>query len=181
MRFVALITLSVLLGCVFVQAREEPLLEWQFLFHCAPNGQEFTGFFTEVTGILNKNEWECERYTASNGRETTSCLPSQFAPSPLKLRRVLTGDNDEFWDWRDIVANGHLQTARTNCSISLAQRDYTFSLANTWLIYNAWPASVALLPAYTMRSDPDNWWKLLLPQSTAQRNPKDVSNRIFYS
>jgi hypothetical protein len=69
-------------------SREEAQLEWSFLFSCDSIG--LTSYFTHVKGLQNRNEWECERFTAPNGRETTSCLPSQLVVQPLQLQRVLT-------------------------------------------------------------------------------------------
>lgn len=53
--------------------------------------------------------------------------------------------NQEFWDWRDLVANGQLFDARTNCDITMFTRDYV--VAFQWEIKNAWPASIEI----------DNW------------------------
>jgi phage tail-like protein len=66
---------------------------------------------------------------------------------PLIFKRILT-TNDEFWTWRDLVANGHLTEARRDCSIQMYLRDYT--VAFTWEIKNAWPASVEIEPLGTM-------------------------------
>jgi phage tail-like protein len=126
----------------------EATLEWGFQIAC--EGHEISGYFTEVSGISNQNEWECERFTAPNGHETTSCLPSQLVVAPLVLKRTLTS-NDDFWNWRDQVANGLLTTARDNCSLSILNRDYSYS--HSYQVFNAWPASVEIKPLGTMEQD----------------------------
>ncbi len=45
-----------------------------------------------------------------------------------------------FWYWRDLVANGELTHARTNCSVEVFSRDYTSAF--TYRIFNSWPASI---------------------------------------
>ncbi len=87
------------------------------------------------------------RFTTSTGRETTSCLPSQLVVKPLIFKRILT-TNDEFWYWRDLVANGDLYDARTDCSITMYTRDYTEAFS--WQIRNAWPAALDIEPLGTM-------------------------------
>ena len=90
---------------------------------------------------------ECERYTASNGREVTSCLPSQLVVSPLYFRKIVTLD-DQIWNWRDLVVNGRLTEARQDCGILMFDRAYRPVMV--FFVNNAWPASVTLKPEGTM-------------------------------
>ncbi len=96
------VTLYVFLFCsgIALQAdagqtrdKADPILEWQFALECTPgnsNSEPIKAYFTEVSGLVNQNEWECERLTSQTGRETSSCVPSQFVVKPLILRRGLT-------------------------------------------------------------------------------------------
>ncbi len=127
------------------------ILEWQYVLDCPDRGLK--GYVTAVKGIKNANEWECERLTTTSARETSSCVPSQFTVAPLIISRPLT-KNSEMWDWRDLVADGQLTDARTNCSINMFERGYTKS--SGYFIYNAWPASVSIKPYHgTMKPFPD--------------------------
>jgi hypothetical protein len=76
---------------LFIQlcaARDDSRLEWGFRFDCA--NTPTAGYFTEIDGPSNQNQWECERITSDNGRETTSCIPSQLVSKPIFLTRTLT-------------------------------------------------------------------------------------------
>ncbi len=81
-------------------ARNEVNLEWDFNLECSNSPSSpfslRSTFVTHIQGIRNKNEWECERLTTPNGRETTSCVPSQFVVEPLVLRRPLTRNDVSF-------------------------------------------------------------------------------------
>ena len=126
----------------------DPLLEWSFRMICE---HHVDTYFTQISGIKNANEcnsvvnfnliWtgECERFTTVNGREVTSCLPSQLVVSPLTFQKIVTLDH-QVWDWRDLVSNGRLTEARNDCGIIMYDRAYRPVIV--YYLYNAWPASV---------------------------------------
>jgi hypothetical protein len=143
----------------------DPILEWSFTLRCGgytsplhnpvdsaerpldtANQSQLKYSFVHVEGVINRNEWECERFTTTLGRETTSCVPSQLVVKPLILKRPLS-PNEEFWDWRDQVASGQLAYARDNCELIMYGRDYRPLFA--WRIRNAWPGIIFLLYSIT--------------------------------
>ncbi len=92
---------------------------------------------------------ECAVETTDTGREVTDCYPSQEQTLPITFSRALT-KNDDLWSWRDLVANGYVEEAKTNCTITLDDRNYYGTIS--WSISDVFPVQIAIDTHQVMHS-----------------------------
>lgn len=114
----------------------DPLVGFQFALDV--NGM--TGYFTEVSGIGSENAVVTHKVVTPEGKEVTLQIPGRVEWGEITLKRGLT-TNVEFWDWREKVVTGDVAGARTDCTITMFDREY--QVAVTWNLINAWPSKIS--------------------------------------
>ena len=117
--------------------REDPLVAFKFGLEIEG---KHSGTFTSVSGIGSESEVVYREIKDSQtGEMIMEVNPGSLRWTPITLKRGVTGNKD-IWDWRQMVIDGDIEGARTNCSI------IAYNQANTeiarWNLVNAWPSSV---------------------------------------
>lgn len=116
----------------------DPLVGFQFAIE-VDGAVPVTGYFTEVSGIGSEHETIEHKVVDENGHEIVQMLPGRLKWSPVTLKRGITADLS-FWDWRQMVVDGDMESARSNCSIIMFDRNYTPLVR--WDFVNAWPSKI---------------------------------------
>jgi phage tail-like protein len=99
-----------------------------------------SGFFTQVGGIGSETEVVQHKIVnADTGETIIRQIPGRLTWTPVTLKRGVTSSMD-IWDWRQMVVEGKIDDARTNCSIIAYSQDNT-EIAR-WNFENAWPSKV---------------------------------------
>jgi len=117
--------------------REDPLVAFRFGLEIEG---KLSGLFTNVGGIGSETEVISEKLTNTETGETIiQQIPGRLTWTPVTLKRGVTS-NMEIWEWRQLVVNGDIEGARTNCSI--IAYDQTNTEIARWNFSNAWPSKV---------------------------------------
>jgi phage tail-like protein len=117
--------------------REDPLVG--FMFQLDLQGQ-VTGYFTECSGLGSEHEVVEHKVVGKDGREITMKIPGRLKWSDLTLKRGITTDM-QIWEWRKMVEDGQVKSARKNGSITMLDREY--NPAAQWDFTAAWPSKVS--------------------------------------
>src|SRR3954471_15704490 len=115
----------------------DPVVGFQFSLDV--NGI-LTGFFTEVSGIGSENAVATHKVVTAEAKEVTIQVPGRVEWGEVTLKRGLT-DSFQFWDWRELVITGDIETARRPVTITMFSRDYTEIVS--WSLTNAWPSKLS--------------------------------------
>ena len=117
--------------------REDPLVAFKFGLEIEG---KLSGFFTQVSGIGSETEVIQQKVTnAETGESIIQQIPGRLTWSPVSLKRGVTS-NIDIWEWRQMVVDGKIDDARTNCSIIAYSQDNT-EIAR-WNFESAWPSKV---------------------------------------
>jgi phage tail-like protein len=117
--------------------REDPLVAFKFGLEIEG---KLSGFFTQVGGIGSETEVVQHKIVnADTGETIIRQIPGRLTWTPVTLKRGVTSSMD-IWDWRQMVVEGKIDDARTNCSIIAYSQDNT-EIAR-WNFENAWPSKV---------------------------------------
>jgi phage tail-like protein len=117
--------------------REDPLVAFKFGLEIEG---KLSGYFTNVGGIGSETEVVTQKVVNSDSGETIiQQIPGRLTWTPVTLKRGVTGAMD-IWEWRQMVVEGKIEDARTNCSIIAYSQDNT-EIAR-WNFENAWPSKV---------------------------------------
>lgn len=117
--------------------REDPLVAFKFGLEIEG---KLTGFFTQVGGIGSETEVVQQKVVNSETGETIiRQIPGRLTWTPVSLKRGVTSSID-IWEWRQMVVDGKVDDARTNCSVIAYSQDNT-EIAR-WNFENAWPSKV---------------------------------------
>src|SRR4051794_10044804 len=98
----------------------DPVVGFQFALQI----DDVTGFFTEVSGIGSENAVATHKVVTTEAKEVTIQVPGRVEWGEVTLKRGLT-DSFQFWDWRELVITGDIETARRSVTITMFSRDYT--------------------------------------------------------
>lgn len=98
-----------------------------------------TGYFTEVSGLGSENEVIEQKVVDDKGRDLVQKIPGRLKWEDITLKRGIT-DDMQLWKWRQLVVEGKMKDARTNCSIIMCDRN--FEDVARWDFTNAWPSKV---------------------------------------
>lgn len=99
------------------------------------------GTFAEVTGLASENEVVEHRVGNSEGEEIVRKIPGRLHYSNITLRRGLILDDTDLWEWRQLVADGDMESARLSGDI-LVYGPSGDPVA-VWHFQNGWPAKVS--------------------------------------
>ena len=117
--------------------REDPLVAFKFGLEIEG---KLSGFFTQVSGIGSETEVVQQKVVNSETGETIiRQIPGRLTWTPVSLKRGVTSSID-IWEWRQLVVDGKIEDARTNCSVIAYAQDNT-EIAR-WNFDNAWPSKV---------------------------------------
>jgi phage tail-like protein len=114
----------------------DPLVGFQFALEVGG----VTGYFTEVSGIGSENAVATHKVVSTAAKEVTIQVPGRIEWGEVTLKRGLTS-NFEFWDWRETVIIGDMDSARRPVTITMFTRDYAPIV--TWSLLNAWPSKLS--------------------------------------
>lgn len=98
------------------------------------------GYFTEVTGIGSETEVINQPVTDAKGHDLIQKVPGRLKWTDINLKRGITEDM-ALVKWRQLVIDGKVKEARTNCSIIMCDRNYQ-DVAR-WDFVNAWPSKLS--------------------------------------
>jgi phage tail-like protein len=117
--------------------REDPLVAFKFGLEIEG---KLSGLFTNVTGIGSETEVITQKVQNSEtGEDMIQQIPGRLTWTPITLKRGVTSSMD-IWEWRQMVVEGKIDDARTNCSIT-AYNQANEEIAR-WNLENAWPSKV---------------------------------------
>jgi phage tail-like protein len=127
---------GLLTGAV-VGGGEDPLVAFKYALEIEG---KLSGWFTSASGIGSESEVLYERIENAETREKTlRANLGSLSWTPVTLKRQITSDR-LIWDWRQMVIDGNIDAARTNCSI--IAYDQNGEEVARWNLVNAWPSSV---------------------------------------
>ena len=117
--------------------REDPLVAFKFGLEIEG---KLSGLFTNVGGIGSETEVISQKVQNSEtGEDMIQQIPGRLSWTPITLKRGVTSSMD-IWEWRQLVVEGKIDDARTNCSIT------AYNQANEeigrWNLENAWASKV---------------------------------------
>ena len=117
--------------------REDPLVAFKFGLEIEG---KLSGLFTNVSGIGSETEVISQKVqNAETGEDMIQQIPGRLTWTPITLKRGVTSTMD-IWEWRQMVVEGKIDDARTNCSIT-AYNQANEEIAR-WNLENAWPSKV---------------------------------------
>ena len=94
--------------------REDPLVAFKFGLEIEG---KLSGYFTNVGGIGSETEVVTQKVVNPDSGETIiQQIPGRLTWTPVTLKRGVTSAMD-IWEWRQLVVEGKIDDARTNCSI----------------------------------------------------------------
>ncbi len=97
------------------------------------------GFFMECSGLGSENEVIEQKVVNDQGREITMKIPGRLKWENITLKRGITSDMT-IWDWRAMVVDGNVDSARINGSIIMY--NMLGDEVARWNFINGWPAKV---------------------------------------
>ena len=89
---------------------------------------------------LSESEIVDHKVVDKQGKEFIQKIPGRLKWGDITLKRGITKSMD-FWTWRKEVEDGKIQTARTNGSIIMYDREY--NPAARWDVVRAWPSKLS--------------------------------------
>ncbi len=98
------------------------------------------GFFTECSGLGSETEVTEHKIVGPNGQEIVRKIPGRLKWGDITLKRGITANMD-FWDWRKMVEDGNVTSARKNGSIVMYDQEGT-EVAR-WNFENGWPSKIS--------------------------------------
>lgn len=97
------------------------------------------GFFTSISSIGSTHEVIEMKIITPQGEEVIQKIPGRLSWSEITLERGLSSDMS-LVDWRQLVIDGDIVNARTDCSIiALDRRNMEIG---RWSLTNAWPSQL---------------------------------------
>jgi len=116
---------------------ENPLVAFNFGLEIEG---KLSGYFTKVTGIGSESEVvEHKIVNPDTGETIIQKIPGRLTWTNITLSRGVT-TNVDVWEWRQMVVDGKVDDARTNCSV-IAYSQAAEEIAR-WNLENAWPSKV---------------------------------------
>jgi phage tail-like protein len=97
------------------------------------------GYFTECSGLGSEHE-VVEHKIVKDGRTIVRKIPGRLKWGDITLKRGIT-TNMDMWDWRKMVEDGNVSSARKNGSIIMF--DQEFNEVARWNFTSGWPSKVS--------------------------------------
>lgn len=109
-------------------------------FHYAVEIQGMVkGYFTECSGLGSEHEVIEHKVVDERGKEVMRKIPGRLKWENVTLKRGIT-DAMDIWDWRKMVEDGDVESARANGSIVMFNQE--LSEVARWNFESAWPVKV---------------------------------------
>jgi len=116
--------------------QQDPLVS---AFFTLDFGGKISGAFRECTGLGSETEVVEEKSAGPDGKLILKKIPGRMKYTNITLKRGITSTMD-MWDWRKLVEDGSISSARIHCSIIMHAQDGT-AMAR-WDLTNAWPSKL---------------------------------------
>ena len=117
-------------------SREDPLVGFHFAVDMS--GQ-IAGYFTECSGLGSETDLIEHKIVNDSGVEVTLKIPGRLKWENIVLKRGITSNLD-IWEWRQMVEDGDVVSARRNGSIIML--DQSLTEVARWDFQQAWPVKV---------------------------------------
>ena len=91
--------------------REDPIVAFKFGLELEG---KLSGYFTQVGGIGSETEVIQQKVVSETGETIIQQIPGRLTWTPVSLKRGVTSAMD-IWKWRQMVVEGKVADARTNC------------------------------------------------------------------
>jgi phage tail-like protein len=98
-----------------------------------------TGVFQEISGLGSENE-VVEQKIIQGGKEVIQKVPGRLKFTDVTMKQGIT-KNKEIWNWRKLVEEGNITSARKNATITALDR--AGKPAAQWSFVNMWPTKVS--------------------------------------
>ena len=102
---------------------------------------KLSGYFTECNGLGSESEVTEHKLTGSGDREAVRKVPGRHKWGDITLKRGVT-TNQDIYQWRQMIIDGQIGTARSGGSIKLY--DQAGTLVGQWDIDAAWPSKLSV-------------------------------------
>ncbi|MEM6281908.1 MAG: phage tail protein [Chloroflexota bacterium] len=114
---------------------------FQFTFSAAGQVQEAE--VLEVSGLTDESDVVEHKVITDGFKEAIEKVPGRNTGSgQISIKRAIISGRKDFWDWRQMVVDGAITGARTNCAVTAYGVDNTTVIAEYEFI-NAWPSKVS--------------------------------------
>ena len=103
-------------------------------------GGQIQGFFTECSGLGSESEVVEMKVMGEGNQEIVRKLAGRRKWGDITLKRGL-GTNMDFWEWRKMVDDGDVASARMNGSIMMYDQEGT--VVAQWDFTDGWPSKIS--------------------------------------
>jgi phage tail-like protein len=117
-------------------AEVDPLVGFHYLIEISG---VITGYFTECSGLGSETEVVEHKVISDKGVDIIKQIPGRLKWDTIKLKRGIT-DSMDIWDWRKMVEDGDVESARKNGTITMLNQQR--SPVAQWDFERAWPSKV---------------------------------------
>ncbi len=100
---------------------------------------KLSGYFTECSGLGSESEVTEHKIVGQGDREAVRKIPGRLKWGDITLKRGITANMD-VWNWRQMVVDGKVGTARANGSIIMY--DQAGTAVAQWDFSAGWPSKV---------------------------------------
>lgn len=115
----------------------DPLISFNFAIEVSG---VISGFFTECSGLGSETEVVEHKIVGPSGQEIVRQIPGRLKWDAINMKRGITGNMD-FWDWRKMVEDGDVASARRDGSIIMY--DQEGSEVARWNFEKGWPSKLS--------------------------------------
>jgi phage tail-like protein len=120
-----------------MSSAKDPLVSFHFSLEIQGT---VTGYFTEVAGLGSENEIVETKIVNSKSVQEVKKVPGRLKWGDITLKRGIT-DSMDLWDWRKLVEDGQVSSARKNGTILMY--DQELKPVAQWDFKNAWPSKIS--------------------------------------
>lgn len=99
-----------------------------------------SGYFTECAGLGSESEVIEHKVVGEGGKEVVRKIPGRLKWGDVTLKRGVT-TNLDFWEWRKMIEDGNVSTARKNGSIIMYDQEGT--PVARWNFERGWPSKIS--------------------------------------
>lgn len=115
----------------------DPLVSFNFAIEVSGI---ISGYFTEASGLGSEHEVIEHKIMGEGGQEIVKKIPGRLKWGDITLKRGITSNLD-IWEWRKMVTDGKVESARRNGSIMMYDQEGT-EIAR-WNFERGWPSKVS--------------------------------------
>ena len=116
---------------------DDPLVSFNFAIEVSGI---ISGYFTEASGLGSEHEVIEHKVMGEGGQEIVKKIPGRLKWGDITLKRGIS-DSLDMWEWRKMVVDGKVESARRNGSITMY--DQEGSEVARWNFERGWPSKVS--------------------------------------